>query len=161
MSQPHTPRKRTRREKERSDNIASDTHIPSWGRVEIARPRSGAVRNTDLRFRISQIKGVPDIVGPVITLLLAVEALFQNVGGSTELARISSLDHAGLIDFRARFVEGDPRVVRAMREGPGVSLNLIRDAITFAEGLLLIDRCIETIKDDTLKLELRIYDGAV
>lgn len=30
------------------------------------------------------------------------------------LARITSLDHAGLIDFRARFVEGNPRVVRAI-----------------------------------------------
>ncbi|KAG0153450.1 hypothetical protein PDIDSM_2102 [Penicillium digitatum] len=58
---------------------------------------------------------------PVISLLLAVEALWQYVGTSTNLTRITSLDHAGLIDFRARFVEGDPRVVRAMREGLGTS----------------------------------------
>lgn len=63
------------------------------------------------------------------------EALFQNVGGR-ELARITSLDRAGLVDFRARFVEGDPRIVRAMREGLGTSLDSIRDATALAEGLL-------------------------
>ncbi|KAG0159954.1 hypothetical protein PDIDSM_7481 [Penicillium digitatum] len=83
-----------------------------------------------------------------------VEALWQYVGTSTNLTRITSLDHAGLIDFRARFVEGDPRVVRAMREGLGTSLNAVRDAIAFAEGLMLVDRCFETMKDETIKAEV-------
>ncbi|KAG0156312.1 hypothetical protein PDIDSM_3489 [Penicillium digitatum] len=147
-------RRRARREKEREENITSDAHIPSWGRVAIAKPRSGPLQNTDLRFRISQIDGAPDLVGPVISLLLAVEALWQYVGTSTNLTRITSLDHAGLIDFRARFVEGDPRVVRAMREGLGTSLNAVRDAIAFAEGLMLVDRCFETMKDETIKAEV-------
>ncbi|OQE95431.1 hypothetical protein PENNAL_c0002G06995, partial [Penicillium nalgiovense] len=60
-----------------------------------------------------------------------------------------------LIDFRARFVEGDPRVVRAIREGLGAtSLRAIRDAAAFAEGLLLVDRCIKTTKDNALKVEV-------
>ncbi|KGO38653.1 hypothetical protein PEX1_096490 [Penicillium expansum] len=141
------------REREREHNITSDTHIPSWGRVAIAKPRSGPLQNTDLRFRISQINA-PDLVGPVVSLLLAVEALWQYVGTSASLARITSLDHAGLIDFRARFVEGDPRVVRAMREGLGASLNAVLDATAFAEGLMLVDRCIETMKDETVKAEV-------
>ncbi|KAJ5494861.1 hypothetical protein N7463_010948 [Penicillium fimorum] len=147
-------RRRARRERERQHNITSNTHIPSWGRVAIAKPRSGPLQNTDLRFRISQIEGAPDLIGPVASLLLAVEALWQYVGNSTRLARITSLDHAGLIDFRARFVEGDLRVVRAMREELGASLNAIRDAAAFAEGLLLMDRCIDTMKNDTIKAEV-------
>ncbi|KXG47601.1 uncharacterized protein PGRI_014710 [Penicillium griseofulvum] len=143
-----------RREKQRRDNLASDNHIPSWGRVAIPKPVTGTLANTDLRFRISQIDGAPDIVGPIVSLLLAVEALHQSVAGSKELARIISLDHASLIDFRARFVEGDPHVIRAMREGLGSSLNLIRDATALAEGLLLVDRCIDTLKDGALKSEV-------
>lgn len=61
----------------------------------------------------------------MVSLLLAVEALWQYVGNTANLACIISLDHAGLIDFRARFVEGDPRVVRAMREGLDASLSSI------------------------------------
>ncbi|KAI2690531.1 hypothetical protein CBS147355_982 [Penicillium roqueforti] len=147
-------RKRARREKERHDNSISNTHIPSWRRVAISKPLSGPLQNTELRFRISQIDSAPDVVGPVISLLLAVEALFQNVGGSRRLERIASLGHAGLVDFRARFVEGDPRVTRAMREGLGTSLNAIRDTIAFAEGLLLVDRCIEMVKNDAVRLEV-------
>lgn len=71
----------------------------------------GPLQNTDLRFRISQIDGAPDIIGPVVSLLLAVEALWQQVGSTPSLSRITSLDHAGLIDFRARFVEGDSREI--------------------------------------------------
>ncbi|KAJ5447495.1 hypothetical protein N7445_002316 [Penicillium cf. griseofulvum] len=41
-----------------------------------------------------------------------------------------------------------------MREGLWASLNTIRDAAAFAEGLLLVDRCIETMKDDTMKPEV-------
>ena len=82
------------------------------------------------------------------------EALWQYVGTILSLARITSLDHVGLIDFRARFVEGDPRVVRAMREGLGASFNAIRDVTAFAEGLLLVARCIETMTDATIKAEV-------
>jgi hypothetical protein len=110
--------------------------------------------NSDLRFRISQIQGAPDLVGPVIRLLLAVEALYQQVQGSKELSRIVSLDHGALIDFRARFVEGDPRVTRAMHEGLGASLNIIRDATAMAEGLLLLDQCIGTLSDEVLRTEV-------
>ncbi|KAJ5968259.1 hypothetical protein N7501_004507 [Penicillium viridicatum] len=42
-----------------------------------------------------------------------------------------------------------------MLEGLGPSLNTIRDTIAFAEGLLLVDRCIETLKDNVLKLEVQ------
>ncbi|CAI7568342.1 unnamed protein product [Penicillium discolor] len=111
---PARRRKRASRERERQHNIASDTHIPSWGRVAIARPRSGPLQNKGLRFRIGQIDRAPDLIGPVVSLLLAVEALWQQVGSTASLARMKSLDHAGLIDFRARFVEGDSRVVRAI-----------------------------------------------
>lgn len=42
-----------------------------------------------------------------------------------------------------------------MREGLGAtSLRAIRDAAAFAEGLLLVDRCIETTKDNALKVEV-------
>ncbi|EKV13320.1 hypothetical protein PDIG_39320 [Penicillium digitatum PHI26] len=119
-----------------------------------ARQRRRARREKEREENITQIDGAPDLVGPVISLLLAVEALWQYVGTSTNLTRITSLDHAGLIDFRARFVEGDPRVVRAMREGLGTSLNAVRDAIAFAEGLMLVDRCFETMKDETIKAEV-------
>lgn len=78
-------RKRTRREKERIHNTTSDAHILLWGRVAVAKPLSGPLRNSDLRFRISQIVGAPDVVGPVVSLLLAVEALFQHVGNSPQL----------------------------------------------------------------------------
>ena len=90
----------------------------------------------------------------MVSLLLAVEALWQQVGNTTALARITPLSHAGLIDFRARFVEGDLRVVHAMREGLGASLDSIRDAATFAEGLLLVDRCIEAMTDTGIKAEV-------
>ncbi|QQK48378.1 reverse transcriptase [Penicillium digitatum] len=119
-----------------------------------ARQRRRARREKEREENITQIDGAPDLVGPVISLLLAVEALWQYVGTSTNLTRITSLDHAGLIDFRARFVEGDPRVVRAMREGLGTSLNAVRDAIAFAEGLMLVDRCFETMKDETIEAEV-------
>lgn len=122
--------------------------------MAIAKPRLGPLRNTDLRFRISQIDGAPDVIGPVVSLLLAVKALWQQVGSTTALARITSLDHAGLIDFRARFVEGEPRVVRAMREDLGASLDSIRDAAALAEGLLLVDRCIETMADTGIRAEI-------
>jgi hypothetical protein len=92
----------------------------------------------------------------MVSLLLAVEALHQAVGNSKQLERITSLDHAGLVDFRARFVEGDARVVRAMHEGLGPSLNTIRDTIAFTEGLLLVDHCIITLKDDVLKWEVQM-----
>ncbi|KAJ5955954.1 hypothetical protein N7501_010233 [Penicillium viridicatum] len=95
------------------------------------------------------------VPGPIVSLLLAVEALHQAVGNSKQLERITSLDHAGPVDFRARFVEGDARVVRAMHEGLGPSLNTIRDTIALAEGLLLVDRCIDTLKDDALKREVQ------
>ncbi|KAF4769398.1 hypothetical protein N7455_008948 [Penicillium solitum] len=111
---PARRRKRASRERERQQNITSDTHIPSWGRVAIAKPRSGPLQNKDLRFRIGQIDGAPDLIGPVVSLLLAVEALWQQVGSTASLARMKSLDHAGLIDFRARLVEGDSRVLRAI-----------------------------------------------
>ncbi|OQD72258.1 hypothetical protein PENPOL_c001G06617 [Penicillium polonicum] len=75
--------------------------------------------------------------------------------------RITSLDHAGLVDFRARFIEGDPRVVRVMNEGLGASRNTIRDTIAFAEGLLLVDRCIETLSDDALKQEVQAIANAM
>ncbi|KAJ5501023.1 hypothetical protein N7527_012144 [Penicillium freii] len=45
---PARRRKRARRERERQHNITSDTHIPSWGRVAIAKPRSGPLQNKDL-----------------------------------------------------------------------------------------------------------------
>lgn len=51
-------------------------------------------------------------------------------------------------------MEGDPRIVRAMRKGLGTSLDSIRDATAFAEGLLLVERCIETMKDDAIKSEV-------
>ncbi|KAJ5530351.1 hypothetical protein N7527_003744 [Penicillium freii] len=154
-------KRRTRREKERADNATTNTHIPSWGRVAIPKPLSAALHNSDLRFQISQIQGAPDLVGPIISLLLAVEALHQAVGNSKQLERITSLDHAGLVDFRARFIEGDPRVVRAMNEGLGESRNTIRDTIAFAEGLLLVDRCIETLSDDVLKQEVQTISSAM
>ncbi|CAI7594711.1 unnamed protein product [Penicillium glandicola] len=154
-------RRRARREKERRDNLTSNTHIPSWGRVAIAKPLSGPLQNTDLRFKISQINGAPDVIGPVVSLLLAVEALFQHATNPAQ-QRIASLDLAGLVDFRARFVEGDPRVVRAMRDGLGaVSLRAIRDAAAFAEGLLLVDRCIETMEDNDLRHQVEAIAAAM
>lgn len=45
-------------------------------------------------------------------------------------------------------------MVRAMREGLGASLNAVLDATAFAEGLMLVDRCIETMKDETVKAEV-------
>ncbi|KAF4769324.1 hypothetical protein HAV15_008478 [Penicillium sp. str.  len=41
-----------------------------------------------------------------------------------------------------------------MRKGLGTSLDSIRDATAFAEGLLLVERCIETMKDDAIKSEV-------
>lgn len=58
-----------------------------------------------------------------------------------------------LIDFRARFVEGDPRVVRAIYGALGAS-DSVRDATALAKGLLLVDRCIKTITDPALRSEV-------
>ncbi|KAJ5530670.1 hypothetical protein N7527_004063 [Penicillium freii] len=60
-------RKRRTREKERHDNAITNTHIPSWGRVAIPKPLSGSLQNFNLRFRISQIEGAPDVAGPVVS----------------------------------------------------------------------------------------------
>ncbi|OQD91952.1 hypothetical protein PENSOL_c046G06824 [Penicillium solitum] len=133
---------------------ATKMHPIPWKQLHGLLDSFGPLRNTDLRFRISQIDGAPDVIGPVVSLLLAVKALWQQVGSTTALARITSLDHAGLIDFRARFVEGEPRVVRAMREDLGASLDSIRDAAALAEGLLLVDRCIETMADTGIRAEI-------
>ena len=48
-----------------------------------------------------------------------------------------------------------------MNEGLGASRNTIRDNIAFAEGLLLVDRCIETLSDDALKQEVQAIANAM
>ncbi|KAG0154080.1 hypothetical protein PDIDSM_1460 [Penicillium digitatum] len=117
-----------------------------------ARQRRRARREKEREENITQIDGGPDLVGPVISLLLAVEALWQYVGTSTNLTRITSLDHAGLIDFRARFVEGD-RAWYA-RCGKGSELPLTPFVMPL---LLLRASCLstdfETMKDETIEAE--------
>ncbi|KAJ5510252.1 hypothetical protein N7453_002355 [Penicillium expansum] len=48
-----------------------------------------------------------------------------------------------------------------MREGLGASLSSIRDATAFAEGLLLVERCIETMKDSAIKAEVEAIATAM
>lgn len=74
---------------------------------------------------------------------------------------ITILDYIGLINFRAYFVEEDLYVIRAINKGLGDSRNTIRDTIAFAEGLLLVNRYIETLSDDNLKQYVQMIANAI
>ena len=62
-----------------------------------------------------------------------------------------------LADFRARLTrltDGDPSVARHLRKSHiivDVIHDAIHDALNYKEGLLLLDRCIETIADPALR----------
>lgn len=59
-------------------------------------------------------------------------------------------DHAALADLRARLTDGDPPVARRLRKSL-IIIDVIHDTIHYTEGLLLLDRCIETIADPVLR----------
>ncbi|KAJ5166606.1 uncharacterized protein N7482_005387 [Penicillium canariense] len=130
----------------------ADKTLPSWAYVKLDRPRSGSTESTPLLIRIASLAGgrEPQAVGPIIALLFSVENLHQVVSRDPSLFHITRLGHAGLIDFRARLTEGDPRVLRALH-GSLVDHDRIRDAIALTEGLLLIDRSLQTMTDAELK----------
>ncbi|KAJ5962232.1 hypothetical protein N7501_007173 [Penicillium viridicatum] len=104
--------------------------------MEGVSPHKSLLRKTRTNYR------------PIISLLLAVEALYQAVSNSKQLERITLLDYTGL-------------VIRAINEGLGDARNTIRDTIAFAEGLLLVDRYIETLSDDVLKQEVQTISNAI
>lgn len=123
-------------------NAITNNRDPSWGRVTIPAPRSGTVRPTALRFKITNLQGPNSVIGPVIKLLLAIEALYQRLPADSNIWHIAVMDHAGLIDYRHRINEGDPQVIRAIRAG--LSEDLVRDAVAFAEASLLLEHCLQT-----------------
>lgn len=108
------PKKRQLREAERARTVSKKDNTTPWGRVTIPDPRSGKFASTELRFQSTTLRGPNDLVGPVIKLLLAIEALYQCLPVTSEIWRIASMDHSGLVSYRALFEEGDPQVVRAL-----------------------------------------------
>jgi hypothetical protein len=45
---------------------------------------------------------------------------------------------------------GDPQTIRIVRKGIG-DHDIIKDTIAFAEGILLLERCLKTLEDSDLK----------
>ena len=78
-------KKRQLREAERARTVSKKDNTPPWGRVTILDPRSGNFVGTELRFQITTLRGPNDLVGPVIKLLLAIEALYQRLPATSEI----------------------------------------------------------------------------
>ncbi|OKP07389.1 hypothetical protein PENSUB_5978 [Penicillium subrubescens] len=144
-------RKRARREAQRAKTLSEVDSRPPWSRVRIPTPCSRDYGNTDLRYLISRIShDTFEVAGPVKDLLFAVEALYQVLPQDSWTWSIATQDHAGLITTRALMDNGDPQTINMLRKGMS-DHDIMRDAMAFAEGMLLLEQCLKTLEDSDLK----------
>lgn len=91
-----------------------------------------------------------ELVGPIMALLNNVASLHHAVRMYPTALGLGHLDYAGLQDFLARVTDGSAQVARRLRLAIG-SLDVLHGAVTYTEGLLLLEHCVLTIEDDVLR----------
>lgn len=121
-------------------------------------PYSRLVVGTPLRHDITALVSAssPDLVGPVISLLLVIEALTQGIADDDNACAVACLDHPSLVNLRARLTEGDKNVTNALLRSL-TSLDRFRDAMALAEGFLLMDRCLAALPAGDLRRKVQDF----
>lgn len=90
------------------------------------------------------------MVGPVLCLLLTIDNLHQVVSADPNLARIARLSSADMDELRQRLLHGSRRVTWTL--GYLLDRERLDDVLNLLKGLQLLESCLETITDESLKL---------
>lgn len=136
-------------------NIAPDAARQSSTRARIPPPRTESPKPTLLQARIVAL-GLgrePHLAGPLISLLISVEALHQVVSKHPELMHIVQLNDARVVEFHAQQT-GEVPLLSHQSQALLENRDMIHDVLGLATGLLFLDKCLETIIDPELKREV-------
>lgn len=136
-------------------NLTPDAARPSSTCAIIPPPRTQAPKPTLLQARIVAL-GIgrePHLVGPLISLLISIEALHQVISKHPELMHTVQLNHARVVESHAQQTGEAPLLSHELQALRG-NRDLILDVLGLATGLLFLDKCLETITDPELKREV-------
>lgn len=135
--------------------LAQDGLGPSSACVRIPPPRTQSSKLTRLMYRIVAlgISRAPQAAGPVIAVLIAMEALNQVISKHSELMQSVQLDHVRLAESYTRQACGVPPLSHELQGLPG-NRDVVHDAFGLSVGLLLLNRYLEMMRDTELKREV-------